>query len=152
MLVRYSFPGRKIVDSLVDLPFALPTAVAGITLTTIYAPNGLLGEFLEPYGIRVAFTRLGVIVALVVFGIGLCVIFLFERFGSRKRPEAWHALTGELFVVGSILVPALIGARTFAAALLSLGILAAREMWRVQRAARRCCRSNLPSVCDSDSR
>jgi sulfate transport system permease protein len=73
VLVRYSFPGKRFVDSLVDLPFALPTAVAGITLTTIYAPNGMLGEWLEPYGIRVAFTRLGVIVALVFIGLPFVV-------------------------------------------------------------------------------
>jgi sulfate transport system permease protein len=73
VLVRYSFPGKRFVDSLVDLPFALPTAVAGITLTTIYAPNGMLGELLEPFGIRVAFTRLGVIVALVFIGLPFVV-------------------------------------------------------------------------------
>src|SRR5687767_14077082 len=55
VLVRYPFPGRRIVDSLVDLPFALPTAVAGITLTAIYAPNGWIGQVLEPYGLKVAF-------------------------------------------------------------------------------------------------
>src|SRR5215208_1718209 len=65
VLVRYQFPGRRIIDSLVDLPFALPTAVAGITLTTLYAPNGWLGAFLEPYGIKVAFSRVGVTLALV---------------------------------------------------------------------------------------
>lgn len=64
VLVRYSFPGRRIVDALVDLPFALPTAVAGIALTAIYAPNGWVGQYLEPLGIKVAFTPLGVIVAL----------------------------------------------------------------------------------------
>src|SRR5688572_29089075 len=74
-----------------------------------------------------------VLVALAVFGIGLCVISLFERFGSRRRPEAWRALTGEIFVVASILGPALIGGRALAAALVVLGMLAAREMWRVQR-------------------
>ena len=64
-LVRYSFPGRKLIDSLVDLPFALPTAVAGISLTAIYARNGWLGQYLEPAGIKVAFTPLGVLVALI---------------------------------------------------------------------------------------
>ncbi len=73
VLVRYSFPGRRLVDSLVDLPFALPTAVAGITLTTLYAPNGWLGQFLEPYGIKVAFTRLGVTVALIFIGLPFVV-------------------------------------------------------------------------------
>lgn len=64
VLVRYPFPGRRFVDALVDLPFALPTAVAGIALTAIYAPNGWMGQYLEPMGIKVAFTPLGVIVAL----------------------------------------------------------------------------------------
>ena len=60
VLVRYSFPGRRIVDSLVDLPFALPTAVAGITLTTLCAPNGWIGQLAEPYGVKLAFSRVGV--------------------------------------------------------------------------------------------
>lgn len=64
VLVRYSFPGRRLVDALVDLPFALPTAVAGIALTAIYTPNGWVGQYLEPLGLKVAFTPLGVIVAL----------------------------------------------------------------------------------------
>jgi sulfate/thiosulfate transport system permease protein len=73
VLVRYSFPGRRLVDSLVDLPFALPTAVAGITLTTLYAPNGWLGQLLEPYGIKVAFTRVGVTIALIFIGLPFVV-------------------------------------------------------------------------------
>ncbi len=64
VLVRYRFPGKRIVDALVDLPFALPTAVAGIALTAIYASNGWIGSLLEPLGIKVAFTPLGVLVAL----------------------------------------------------------------------------------------
>src|SRR5438552_805553 len=64
-LVRYRFPGRKFFDAIVDLPFAMPTAVSGIALTAIYAPTGWLGQYLDPLGIRVAFTPLGVIVALV---------------------------------------------------------------------------------------
>jgi sulfate transport system permease protein len=73
VLVRYTFPGKRIVDSLIDLPFALPTAVAGITLTTLYSPNGWLGSFLEPYGVKVAFTRLGVTLALVFIGLPFVV-------------------------------------------------------------------------------
>jgi len=72
-LVRYSFPGRRIVDSLVDLPFAMPTAVAGIALTALYAQNGWIGQFLEPIGIQVAFTPLGVLVALVFIGLPFVV-------------------------------------------------------------------------------
>jgi sulfate transport system permease protein len=73
VLVRYRFPGKKIVDALVDLPFALPTAVAGIALTAIYAPNGWIGSQLEPLGIKVAFTPLGVLVALVFIGLPFVV-------------------------------------------------------------------------------
>ena len=72
-LVRYSFPGKKLVDALIDLPFALPTAVAGIALTALYARNGWLGAWLEPLGIKVAFTPLGVLVALTFIGLPFVV-------------------------------------------------------------------------------
>ena len=72
-LVRYSFPGKKLIDALVDLPFALPTAVAGISLTALYAQNGWIGQFLEPLGIQVAFKPLGVLVALVFIGLPFVV-------------------------------------------------------------------------------
>src|SRR5271154_2942458 len=72
-LVRYEFPFKSVIDALVDLPFALPTSVAGITLTAIYAPNGWLGHLLVPLGIQVAFTRLGVIVALTFIGLPFVV-------------------------------------------------------------------------------
>jgi sulfate/thiosulfate transport system permease protein len=73
VLVRYHFPGRSLVDALVDLPFALPTAVAGITLAAIYSPNGWIGQYLEPFGIKVAFTPLGVLVALTFIGLPFVV-------------------------------------------------------------------------------
>ncbi len=73
VLVRYRFPGRRLVDALVDLPFALPTAVAGIALTALYAPNGWLGSLLVPLGIKVAFTPLGVTVALIFIGLPFVV-------------------------------------------------------------------------------
>jgi len=73
VLVRYRFPGRKLVDALVDLPFALPTAVAGITLASIYAQNGWLGRYLEPRGIKVAFTPLGIMVAMIFIGLPFVV-------------------------------------------------------------------------------
>src|SRR5680860_545044 len=73
VLVRYTFPGKRVVDALVDLPFALPTAVAGITLTSLYAYNGWIGQWLEPLGIRVAYTELGVIVALTFIGLPFVV-------------------------------------------------------------------------------
>lgn len=65
VLERYSFPGRRFVDGLIDLPFALPTAVAGISLTTIYAQNGWIGQLFSPLGIRIAYTSLGIILALI---------------------------------------------------------------------------------------
>src|SRR5512139_3427594 len=73
VLVRYRFPGRRLFDALVDLPFALPTAVAGITLTTLLAKNGWIGARLEPLGIEVAYTPLGVTVALVFIGLPFVV-------------------------------------------------------------------------------
>ena len=73
VLVRYSFPGKKIVDALVDLPFALPTAVAGIALTAVYASNGWIGSWLEPHGIKVAFTPIGVVIALTFIGLPFVV-------------------------------------------------------------------------------
>lgn len=73
VLVRYRFPGRRLVDALVDLPFALPTAVAGIALTALYAPNGWLGSLLVPLGVKVAFTPLGIVVALIFIGLPFVV-------------------------------------------------------------------------------
>jgi len=73
VLVRYRFPGKKLIDALVDLPFALPTAVAGITLASIYSPNGWMGRLLEPHGIKVAFTPLGILVAMIFIGLPFVV-------------------------------------------------------------------------------
>ncbi|WP_207477970.1 sulfate ABC transporter permease subunit CysT [Arenibaculum pallidiluteum] len=73
VLVRYEFPGHRIVDALVDLPFALPTAVAGIALTALYAGNGWIGGLLEPMGLKVAFTPLGIVVALTFVGLPFVV-------------------------------------------------------------------------------
>lgn len=73
VLARYEFPGRKIFDAIVDLPFALPTAVAGIALTAIYARNGVIGSVLEPYGIKVAYTQAGIFVALTFIGLPFVV-------------------------------------------------------------------------------
>lgn len=73
VLTRYRFPGKKIIDALVDLPFAMPTAVAGIALTTLYAPNGWFGRLLEPLGIKVAFTPFGIWVALSFIGLPFVV-------------------------------------------------------------------------------
>lgn len=73
VLVRYEFPGRRLIDALIDLPFALPTAVAGITLTAIYAPNGWLGRPLDAYGIKVAYTPIGITIALIFIGLPFVV-------------------------------------------------------------------------------
>lgn len=73
VLVRYDFPGRRLIDAAVDLPFALPTAVAGIALAAIYAPNGWVGSLLAPYNIKVAYTPLGVMVALIFIGLPFVV-------------------------------------------------------------------------------
>jgi sulfate/thiosulfate transport system permease protein len=73
VLVRYDFFGKRVVDALVDLPFALPTAVAGITLATIYAKNGWVGHFFAPWGIKIAFTPIGVVVALTFIGLPFVV-------------------------------------------------------------------------------
>jgi sulfate transport system permease protein len=73
VLVRYTFPFKRLIDAMVDLPFALPTAVAGIALTALYAPNGWLGAWLKPMGITVAFTPLGIVVALTFIGLPFMV-------------------------------------------------------------------------------
>ena len=73
VLIRYRFPGRRLLDAFVDLPFALPTAVAGIALTTLYAPNGWIGGWLAPLGIKVAFTPLGILIALIFVGLPFIV-------------------------------------------------------------------------------
>lgn len=72
-LVRYEFPGRKLIDALIDMPFALPTAVSGIALTAVFAQNGWLGQYLAPFGIKVAYTWVGVVVALTLIGLPFVV-------------------------------------------------------------------------------
>ncbi len=91
-LVRYTFPGKRILDALVDLPFALPTAVAGITLTAMFAPNGWVGRYLEPLGIKVAFTELGVVVALTFIGLPF-VVRTVEPILQDLDPEIEEAAT-----------------------------------------------------------
>ncbi len=73
VLVRYEFPGRKLLDAITDLPFALPTAVAGIALTALYAPNEWIGQFFSPYGIKISFTLIGVYIALTFIGLPFVV-------------------------------------------------------------------------------
>jgi sulfate transport system permease protein len=108
VLVRYDFPGRRVVDALIDLPFALPTAVAGITLTALYAPNGMLGSIVEPYGIKVAFTRLGVTVALVFIGLPF-VVRTLQPVLEDLDPEVEEAATSlgasRFKVVARVILP-----------------------------------------------
>lgn len=92
VLVRYPFPGRRVVDALIDLPFALPTAVAGIVLTTIYAPNAWLGALLGRFGIKVAFTPLGVTVALIFIGLPF-VVRTLQPVIEELDPEVEEAAT-----------------------------------------------------------
>ncbi len=115
VLVRYSFPGKRLVDALVDLPFALPTAVAGIALTALYAKNGWIGSLLEPLGIKVAFTPLGVLVALVFIGLPFVVRTVqpiledldteYEEAAVSLGANRWQAF---LHVVFPTLFPALL--------------------------------------------
>lgn len=73
VLVRYNFPGKRLFDAMIDLPFALPTAVAGIALTSIYAPNEWIGALVKPYGIKIAFTQMGILIALTFIGLPFVV-------------------------------------------------------------------------------
>ncbi|PTQ83345.1 sulfate transport system permease protein [Nitrosospira multiformis] len=92
VLVRYHFPGKKLIDALVDLPFALPTAVAGIALTALYAGNGWLGQYLEPLGLKVAFTPAGVFVALTFIGLPF-VVRTVQPVLEDLEPELEEAAT-----------------------------------------------------------
>ena len=108
VLARYRFPGRRIVDAFIDLPFALPTAVAGITLTTLYAPNGWLGAPLERYGIKVAFTPLGITIALVFIGLPFVVRTLqpvIEDLDVEVEEAATSLGAGRATVVWRIILP-----------------------------------------------
>jgi len=112
-LVRYSFPGRKLVDALVDLPFALPTAVAGISLTALYAKNGWLGQYLEAYGIKVAFTPVGVLVALIFIGVPFVVRTVqpvLEDLDVEAEEAAASLGAGRLETFVRVVLPALLPA------------------------------------------
>jgi len=121
VLTRYEFPGRKLLDALVDLPFALPTAVAGIALATLYAPGGWLGRLLAPLGIQVAFTPLGVTAALAFVGLPFVVRTLQPVLGDLDRDleraaETLGARPWLVFrrVIFPALLPALITGSTLA--------------------------------------
>ncbi|MGW8256433.1 MAG: sulfate ABC transporter permease subunit CysT [Thermoguttaceae bacterium] len=115
VLVRYSFPGKKIVDALVDLPFAMPTAVSGIALTAIYAPGGWIGSLFAPFGIRIAYTPLGVIVALTFIGLPFVVRTLQPALedletGVEEAAASLGASRGQTFikVILPIIFPSLL--------------------------------------------
>jgi sulfate transport system permease protein len=110
VLVRYRFPGRRLVDAIVDLPFALPTAVAGIALTAIFAPNGSIGRVLEPLGIKVAYTWLGVVVALTFIGLPFVVRTLQPVIAELDREIEEAAATlgaGRRQAIARVILPAL---------------------------------------------
>ena len=109
-LVRYSFPGKRIVDALVDLPFALPTAVAGIALTSLYAPTGWIGQYLEPIGIKVAYTPIGITLALIFIGIPFVVRTVQPVLADLETEleEAASALGANRFqIITKIILPIL---------------------------------------------
>jgi sulfate transport system permease protein len=110
-LVRYEFPGRRLIDAMVDFPFALPTAVAGLTLADMFAKNGWLGKYLVPLGIQGAFTPLGVVIALTFVGMPFVVRTLqpvLENF-EREVEEASATLgAGRLRTFVSVIVPSLL--------------------------------------------
>lgn len=115
VLVRYRFPGRRLLDALIDLPFALPTAVAGIALTALYAPNGWLGRWLVPLGIQVAYAPLGVLLAMVFVGFPFVVRTLQPVLQSLERDveeaaESLGATRRQTFlrVILPLLVPTLL--------------------------------------------
>ena len=110
VLVRYRFPGRELVDAFVDLPFALPTAVAGITLTTLLAPHGWLGRWLEPLGIQAAYTPLGVTLALTFIGVPFVVRTVqpvLEDLEAEAEEAAASLGAGRLQTFRRVLLPAL---------------------------------------------
>jgi sulfate transport system permease protein len=110
VLVRYRFPGRRLMDALVDFPFALPTAVAGITLTTLYAPNGWLGAPLEKLGIKVAFTPLGITLALTFIGLPFVVRTLqpvLESLDPEVEEAAASLGASRLQTIVRVVLPAL---------------------------------------------
>jgi sulfate transport system permease protein len=113
VLVRYRFPGRRLVDALVDLPFALPTAVAGIALAGLFAPSGWFGALLAPLGIKVAFTRLGVLVALTFIGLPFVVRTVQPVLEAlpRELEEAAATLGASPFATfGRVIFPTLLPA------------------------------------------
>jgi len=112
-LVRYDFPGRKFVDAIIDMPFALPTAVSGIALTTIFAANGWFGQYLEPLGIKVAYNWIGITVALTLIGMPFVVRTVQPSIAevNRDLEDAAETLgAGRFYVFRRIIVPTVLPA------------------------------------------
>ncbi|MBL8542579.1 MAG: sulfate ABC transporter permease subunit CysT [Hyphomonadaceae bacterium] len=110
VLVRYDFPGRRLLDAFIDLPFALPTAVAGIALAAIYAPNGLVGALFAPYDIRIAFTPLGVMIALIFVGFPFVVRSIqpvLEDFETEAEEAAATLGANRLQTIHRVILPAI---------------------------------------------
>lgn len=111
VLVRYSFPGKRVIDAMVDLPFAMPTAVSGIALTALYAQNGWIGSILAEGGIRGAFSRLGVLIALIFIGLPFVVRTLQPALADLdgEIEEAAASLgAGRLFTLRRVIIPAVL--------------------------------------------
>jgi sulfate/thiosulfate transport system permease protein len=112
-LTRYDFPGRKLIDALIDMPFALPTAVSGIALTTVFAQNGWIGRYLEPFGIKVAYTWIGVTVALTLIGMPFAVRSMQPALLEVQRDLEDAAETlgaGRFYVFRRIILPTVLPA------------------------------------------
>ena len=113
VLVRYRFPGKRVIDAMVDLPFALPTAVAGIALTTLYAGNGWIGQFLEPLGIKVAFTPAGIVIALIFVGLPFVVRTvqpIMEEIDKEVEEAAATLGASRFQTISRVLLPGLLPA------------------------------------------
>ena len=113
VLVRYRFPGRRLLDAIVDLPFALPTAVAGIALTAIYSQNGWVGRLLEPYGIKIAYTSTGIVIALVFIGLPFAVRTLqpvLEALGHEQEEAAISLGASRFTTLRRVILPELLPA------------------------------------------
>ena len=126
VLIRYRFPGRRLLDAMIDLPFALPTAVAGIALTALYAPNGMIGSWLEPLGIKVAYSPIGITIALIFIGLPFVVRTVqpvLEEF-DREIEEAAASLGAyRTHTIFRVILPAL-----FPAILTGFGLALARAV------------------------
>jgi sulfate transport system permease protein len=113
VVARYRFPGRRLLDAMVDLPFAMPTAVAGIALTALYSQNGWIGRWLEPLGWKVAYTPLGIVIALVFIGLPFAVRTLqpvLETLGREPEEAAASLGAGRFTTLRRVVLPELLPA------------------------------------------